>query len=312
MSGVAVAARGVGRVYRGRRGAGERVAVDGVDLTIEKGEWVALLGPNGAGKSTLLRIISTADRADVGSVEVCGESGARGIRGKIGVVFQSASVDRLLTVRENLLLQCALVGLKRKDAAERVGRMAERFGFADRMGDRVGVLSGGLVRRVDLARALLGEPEVLLLDEATAGLDPAARERFFEQLEREREERGGRGVTVLMSTHHVDEAERCGRVVMMHAGRVVLDATMDELHARYGGARTIETDERGSGMLEARGITVQWLGGRGVARGGAEEINGAARELIDAGVAVRVGGVGLGEVYMEATGERLGDEEEAA
>jgi ABC-2 type transport system ATP-binding protein len=151
------------------------------------------------------------------------------VRRKIGVVFQSPALDRKLTVRENLLHHGHLYGLSGRGLREGIEAMLGRFGIADRGGDRVEVLSGGLQRRVEVAKALLPRPEVLLLDEPSTGLDPGARRDLWEAL------RGLEGVTVLLTTHLLEEAERCGRLGILHRGKLVALGRPDELRSEIGG-----------------------------------------------------------------------------
>jgi ABC-2 type transport system ATP-binding protein len=157
---------------------GNRVALNDLTLQIAPSQIFALLGPNGSGKSTLFKILSTLMPLQQGSVEICGISLASNqskIRAQLGVVFQSPSVDRMLTVKENLAQQAALFGVRGKQFQERFKLLTTQFGLIDRIHDRAGTLSGGLRRRVELAAAMLHQPQVLLLDEPSTGLDPAAR-----------------------------------------------------------------------------------------------------------------------------------------
>lgn len=315
---------GVRRSYARTRRSPVRLALDGVTLSIGRGEWVALLGPNGAGKSTLLRIASTLDRPTAGTAEVLGHgvggkkgrgrsAGRRACRSRLGVVFQTPSLDPLLSGREVLAIQGALFGLGGAAAAARVVASARAVAVEDRLDDRIETLSGGLARRVDLARALMGEPELLILDEASAGLDPTARSELWEALERLRRERaeGGRALTILSSTHDMEEAARADRVVLLHAGRVVRDGSPEALCAAVGWRLV-----RGSGALEA-GVEaeVSALARRrmpGTLEGGEawrlvfeegqeEELARAAEILTARGVAFGVSPPTLGDVYAEAT-----------
>jgi len=215
------------------------VALDGVDLALAEGTLTALLGPNGSGKSTLLRLIAGLDAPPNGTIMIAGATaGTRAAARTLGVVFQSPSLDPRLTVRENLVAHATLHGL-RGDASETtgggiagmIGRVLADAALESHADRPVRTLSGGLARRADLARALLPSPRVLLLDEPTVGLDPAARGAFLDRVgtivERD-------GVTVLLSTHLVDEAERTDRVVLMHRGRIVVDGAPNDLRAGLG------------------------------------------------------------------------------
>jgi len=224
--------RGVTQDYRGRCA---RRAIDSVSLRVSAGEAVALLGPNGSGKSTLLRLICDALPLRAGSIAVGGRSGSRDRRAALGAVLQSPCLDPHLTVMENLRFQGALYGVESSSLQSSINEALKRAGLLDRARSKVQTLSGGLMRRVDLIRATLHRPGLLLLDEPTAGLDPVARESFLADLF-DRVRSGG--LTVLITTHLVDEAERCGRVCIMHEGRIVAD---DSPHAlkRAVGARVL-------------------------------------------------------------------------
>ena len=213
---------------------GPRAALSGVTLSIRAGEMFALLGPNGSGKTTLFRILSTllapsAGTARVGGCDVVGE--AMAVRHQIGVVFQSPALDPQLTVEENLRCAGSLYGLRGADLVARLRSAAQALGLSDRLADRVQSLSGGLQRRVEIAKCLLPRPRVLLLDEPSTGLDPAAREGLRATLERVRRESE---VTVVMTTHLLEEAERCDRVAILHRGRLVACETPAELRGRLG------------------------------------------------------------------------------
>ena len=223
---------------------GNRLALDSVSFSVDQGEVFGLLGPNGGGKTTLFRILTTWMRPDAGRATICkhdvvtqpGE-----VRRVIGVVFQHASLDGKLTVRENLLHQGHLYGLSGLPLADRIREMLERFGVADRMNDRVETLSGGLARRVDLAKGLLHRPKVLLLDEPSTGLDPKVRWEVWRYLD---EVRRSEQLTVLMTTHFMDEAQRCDRVGIIDAGRLVAVGPPDELKSAISGdCLTLEVDD---------------------------------------------------------------------
>ncbi len=214
---------------------GERLALDRVTFTVAEGRIFAVLGPNGGGKSTLFRILSTAmaptsGRATVGGFDVASQ--APQVRRLIGVVFQSQSLDRKLTVGENLKAQGYFFGLNGAALSRRIREVAGRMSLGDRMDDIVEALSGGLRRRVEIAKALLHRPRVLLMDEPTAGLDPAARRELWQFIA---EMRAAENVTVLLTTHILEEADRADALVLLHQGRVVAAGAPDELKARVGG-----------------------------------------------------------------------------
>jgi ABC-2 type transport system ATP-binding protein len=214
---------------------GDRTALANVTFEVRKGEIFGLLGPNGGGKSTLFRILSTmmvptAGRALIAGHDVVRDAAA--VRRQVGVVFQTQSLDKALTVEENLRAQGHLHGLRGAVLGERIERAMERLGVADRRRDLVDTLSGGLRRRVEIAKALLHEPQVLLMDEASTGLDPAARRDLSRHIE---SLRSGDGVTILLTTHILEEAGRCDRLVLLHQGNMVAEGTPAELRARIGG-----------------------------------------------------------------------------
>ncbi len=223
------------QVERLRHVYGTRVALDAVSFSVARGEMFGLLGPNGGGKTTLFKILSTLTPATAGAATVCGDAlrdAPAAVRRHLGVVFQHPSVDDKLTVRENLICHGYLYGLHGPRLAERVQAVLQRFGLAARAAERVETLSGGLRRRTELAKALLHEPPVLLLDEPSSGLDPGARRDFIQYL-RELCERDG--VTIVLTTHYMDEAERCDRVAILHQGRLVSIGPPAELKDRVGG-----------------------------------------------------------------------------
>jgi len=198
-------------------------------------ERYGLLGPNGSGKSTLFRILSTmmspsAGRATVAGFDVAAEP--REVRRRAGVVFQSQSLDRKLTVEENLRAQGRLFGMAGVRLSDRTREVLARLGLTGRRGDLVESLSGGLRRRVEVAKALLHEPRVLLMDEPSTGLDPGARRDLWQHIE---DLRTGSGVTVLLTSHILDEAERCDRLLLLHRGAAVAEGAPAELKARIGG-----------------------------------------------------------------------------
>ncbi len=214
---------------------GQRVALAGVSFRVNEGEIFGLLGPNGGGKSTLFRILSTmmtptGGRALLAGFDVVKDPAA--VRRHIGVVFQSQSLDKALTVEENLRSQGHLHGLSGVTLTERMEHVMEQLGLSDRRKDLVESLSGGLRRRVEIAKALLHRPQVLLMDEASTGLDPAARRDLSNYVEalRQRE-----NVTILLTTHILEEADRCDRLVLLHQGKIVAEGTPSELRSRIGG-----------------------------------------------------------------------------
>ena len=214
---------------------GDRQALCGIDLEIGRGEVFGVLGPNGGGKTTLFKVLATLLPPQSGTVTVLDEDASRAperVRRRLGVVFQHPALDAKLTVLENLRCHAALYGLAAGDARARTAMLLERLGIADRGGDLVETLSGGLARRVELAKGLLHGPELVLLDEPSTGLDPGARRDFFEYLLHLRERDG---TTVVLTTHYMEEAERCDRVGFVHQGKLVTVGPPAALKAEIGG-----------------------------------------------------------------------------
>jgi len=299
------------RSYPGLPGQPPRRAVDDLSLVLGSGEWLALLGPNGSGKSTLLRILATLDHADAGRMEVLGIDldGARSstsrVRARLGVVFQKPGLDMLLTVRENLLMQAALGGVPKGEAISRASSLAAEFGVSDRLKDRVGTLSGGLARRVDLARALMLQPELLLLDEPTTGLDLAARSTFLDLVGAQQ------GMTVIMTTHLMEEAQRADRVALMHRGKLAVEGTPAELCAAAGG-RVLRASVGSRSILEHAGLEYHEIDGRLTARGATSALEAVIVQLARHGHDFSIGLPTLADVYMQHTGERLSDDAKGA
>jgi ABC-2 type transport system ATP-binding protein len=237
---------------------GDRIALSNVSFEVKKGEIFGLLGPNGGGKSTLFRILSTMMVPTEGHAIIAGHDVEREpaeVRRRVGVVFQTQSLDKALTVAENLRAQGHLHGLSGAVLRERMENAMERLGLSDRRNDLVETLSGGLRRRVEIAKALLHRPEVLLMDEASTGLDPAARRDLSRHVESLRE---GDGVTILLTTHILEEADRCDRLVLLHQGNIVAQGTPGELRARIGGdvvvLATADTKSLAAGITERFGL----------------------------------------------------------
>ncbi len=214
---------------------GARRALAEVSFTIQPGEIFGVLGPNGGGKTTLFRLLSTLIPLQSGSATLLGfdlQREAFEIRRRLGVVFQAASLDKKLTVAENIRFQAALYGLTGKELARREAAALEQFGLTARAGELCESLSGGLRRRVELAKGTIHHPQLLLLDEPSTGLDPGARLelwRFLEQIRREQ------GTTVVLTTHILEEAAKADRLALLHEGRLVALDTPTALQATVGG-----------------------------------------------------------------------------
>jgi ABC-2 type transport system ATP-binding protein len=214
---------------------GSKAALKDLTFSVGKGEIFGFLGPNGGGKTTTFKILSTLFRCESGQVSMFGLDLAKepmAIRMKMGIVFQQPALDKKLKVCENLQHQGHLYGISGKELKSRIKRDLERLGLMDRAGDRVETLSGGLQRRVELAKALLNDPELMILDEPSTGLDPAARKEFWGHLESLRKEKG---MTVLVTTHYLEEADRCDRLLILDQGEKVALGKPEELKAQIGG-----------------------------------------------------------------------------
>jgi ABC-2 type transport system ATP-binding protein len=223
---------------------GDREAIHDLSLSIAEREIFAILGPNGSGKTTLFRVLSTLIPIQQGEVRILGNDlrlNAAAIRSQLGIVFQSPSIDKKLTVMENVVHHGRLYGLGGQELRSRADEMLARLGLADRKRELVEQLSGGLRRRVELATGMLHRPRLLLLDEPSTGLDPGARSDLWQYLEQVRETDG---VTVLVTTHLLDEAQRADRIAIMHKGNLAALDTPAALQAAVGGdAITIRTSD---------------------------------------------------------------------
>ena len=240
----AVSLRGVGKHF------GEVTAVDRVDLEIPAGICFGLLGPNGAGKSTTMRMLTAQTLADSGQIRVLGydlPSQSKLARARLGVVPQEGNLDIELTVAQTLDVFAALCRVPRARRRAAVVRALELAGLAERADSRVGALSGGMQRRLLIARGLVHRPQLLLLDEPTVGLDPQVRQELWSLILRLR----AGGATVLMSTHYIEEAQRLAdRVAIMADGRVVAEGMPAELIRRHAGHEVLEVEHGGQRELE--------------------------------------------------------------
>ncbi len=214
---------------------GEVKAVNGVSFSVEEGEFFAFLGVNGAGKSTTISILCGDSPRDGGAVKVEGaeiDADPQGIRRRLGVVFQNSALDKALTVKDNLKYRASLYGVTGRAFASKLEELTGLFQLKELLSRTVGKLSGGQRRRVDIARALVHDPRILILDEPTTGLDPQTRKTVWEIIRKLREERG---LTVFLTTHYMEEAADSDHVVILDAGRVMADATPLQLKNDYTG-----------------------------------------------------------------------------
>ncbi len=239
----AISVAGVSHAYGSRR-VDSRKALTDLSLEVQSGEIFVVLGPNGGGKTTLFRLLSTLIPLQAGSATIFGHELMReqqAIRRLMGVVFQAPSLDRKLTVAENIRLQAVLYGLSGAELTRRLDELLEHFALRDRAGELTERLSGGLRRRVELAKGMIHQPRLLLLDEPSTGLDPAARSdlwRYLRQLSAEQ------GTTIVLTTHFLDEADGADRIAILNEGQLVALGPPDELRGEVGGdSITIETLE---------------------------------------------------------------------
>ena len=231
-----------------RKSYGEHEVVSGVSLVVERGQCFGLLGPNGAGKTTTLRLCLGLTEPNSGEIELAGEpvpARAREARARVGVVPQMDNLDPDFTVGENLLVYGRYFGLKERDIRERIPPLLEFAELSGRGASRIQTLSGGMKRRLTLARALINDPDIIFMDEPTTGLDPQARHLIWERLKRLL----AQGKTILLTTHFMDEAERlCHRVAIMDHGRVVTEGSPRELIERHIEPEVVEV--YGEGVAE--------------------------------------------------------------
>ena len=293
---------------------GDFTAVDGIDVDVRRGEAFGFLGPNGAGKSSTMRMIGCVSPPTDGVLEILGldprRDGPR-IRGRLGVCPQLDNLDSELTVRENLTTYARFFGISRRDARRRADELLEFVQLAERADTKVEPLSGGMKRRLTIARALVNEPEIVLLDEPTTGLDPQARHLVWERLFRLKQQ----GVTLVLTTHYMDEAEQlCDRLVVMDAGRIVAEDSPRALIERYSTREVVELRFDSDGQqayaekLAGLGERLEVLPDRillYVADGDAAVAEVHARSLRPAGVLVRRSS--LEDVFLHLTGRTLVD-----
>jgi len=293
---------------------GQRIALDDLTLDVAPGEVFGFLGPNGSGKTTLFRVLSTLIGVEPGHVrmfDIDAATGRDAIRQRIGVVFQSPSLDKQLTAEENLIHQGRLYGLRGADLRSRVQAALAAVGLGERSTERVESFSGGMRRRVEVAKGLLHRPRVLLLDEPSTGLDPAARIDMWRQLRQINQQDG---VTILVTTHLMEEAERCTNLAILAEGKLLASGAPAALKQRIGGdVITIVSTH----PAEVRAILHQRLGVE------AQEVEGALRlerakghefvpQIIEAAPglidSISVGKPTLEDVFIQITGHRLAEE----
>ncbi len=292
---------------------GDRRALDAVSLRVAEGSVFGLLGPNGGGKTTLFRILSTLLPVQQGQALVLGidvGSRADAVRQQIGVTFQSPSLDPKLTVDENLRYHGALFGLSGASLRARIDELTTFLSIGDRRRDIAQTLSGGLKRRVEIAKSLLHQPRVLLLDEPSTGLDPGVRHELWKYLLELRKEMN---VTILVTTHLLDEAEHCDRLALLDRGKIVAEGAPSELKAEVGGDSLTLTTADPPGLVRLLHETLQVK---------AEIVDGTVRleqprahELVPALVTaagerietLTFGRPTLEDVFIQRTGRRIAE-----
>ncbi len=289
-------------------------AVDGVSFRVEPGETYGLLGPNGAGKTSIMRILAGLSPPSAGSARVAGLDVAthpRSVRALMGVVTQADGLDTEISVRQNLEVFGDLVGLSRRDARARADEVLAFFALSARADARVDELSGGLRRRLAIARALINRPRVIVLDEPSTGLDPESRVKVWEELAVLKDA----GVTILLTTHYMDEAETlCDRIAMLHSGRVLDVATPPELIARHagGGVAELRLERPDAPARQALRAALDALGARYREVGALFRVAAASGEEPPvpsvAGVRVTRRAANLEDVFLALAGRGLADE----
>jgi ABC-2 type transport system ATP-binding protein len=288
----------------------ERIALGGVDLEVSPGEIVALLGPNGSGKTTLFRLLCTLLPIQNGSITIGGFDAAKNplaVRGQIGIVFQSPSLDAKLTVEENLNCQAALYGIRGQELAQRRDECLRAVGMLDRRKEFCGKLSGGLKRRVEVAKGMLHRPAFLLLDEPSTGLDPSARLDLWTTIRQLADD----GIGVLMTTHLLEEADKADRVVILSEGKIIAEGTPSKLRHEMGNGIVTVTARENSGVdailnehlkLDVQRIHNQY---RITTDSPATLIPVLIEELGDQAESISIGKPSLEDVFVAKTGQRF-------
>ena len=286
---------------------GQHKALDGLELSVPRGQIFAILGPNGSGKSTLFKLVATLLRLQRGRVDVCGRSvlnQAAEVRLLLGIVFRSPSLDPKLTTEENIRCQGILYGLSRSELAVRVSEVASQLGITDRLATRTEELSGGLKRRVELAKSILRRPPVLLMDEPSTGLDPAARLDLWHALQELQQDFGA---TVILTTHLLEEAEKADQIAIIDSGQAVAYGKPSDLRASLGGqVLTIDTSNNSEvcKWLEQKRVEFQAVEGslRVMASDAASLVPLIASEFGDVIHSVTLGQPSLEDVFVAKTG----------
>ncbi len=291
---------------------GETVAVDGISFEVSRGETYGLLGPNGAGKTTTMRMISGLSPLTAGQLTVAGidvSQQAREVRNVLGVVTQEDGLDTDLDAKSNLITYGFIAGLSRAEAEKRADAVLMYFDLTDKAAEEIDYLSGGMKRRLAIARAFMTNPQVIVLDEPTTGLDPQGRNRVWQELDTMKQA----GVTILMSTHYMDEAAAlCDRLAIMHHGKILAEGAPDELVNRFAGPEVAQ-------VRVANGVrqnVMDWIDGAGFDYQDAGAVitvtarNGTRPDLTGLeGVRIAYRPSNLEDVFLTMAGRGLTDDE---
>jgi ABC-2 type transport system ATP-binding protein len=293
---------------------GDLEAVRGIDLDVRRGEIFGFLGPNGAGKTTTISVLCTLAEASAGTAIVAGcdvATDADEVRARIGLVFQDPSLDDQLTARENLMFHARIYGVPRAARRQRIDTCLETVGLADRAAASVKTFSGGMKRRLEVARGILHAPEVLFLDEPTQGLDPQTRARVWDHL---RGVRARTRTTIFMTTHYMEEAEWCDRIAIIDHGRIVALGAPEKLKAQMGGdVVVLSTDDNVRATAEImQRFGVQARPDNGTLRievpDGAEFVPQVVKSLSVAVTTATVRRPSLDDVFLRLTGRAIREE----
>lgn len=233
---------------------GDFEALKGISFSVQENEFFAYLGPNGAGKSTTIDILCTITEADAGDVWINGFQAGRQdmeIRNSIGVVFQNSMLDDLLTVSENLKIRCGFYGIHKQKAKSRIKELTKSLGLEDILHQRVSTLSGGQRRRVDIARALIPSPSLLILDEPTTGLDPASRVKIWNTIQQIRQEHN---ISIFLTTHYMEEAKYADHVCILKNGNILVEGSPTYIKEQYAKDVLVVNSNHSKGLQEQLNI----------------------------------------------------------
>jgi len=293
-----------------RKTYGTFTAVDGVTFSVPRGELFGILGPNGAGKTSTIRMIYGFSPLSGGSLQVFGQdivSDWRDIRARLGVCHQEDNLDTEMTVRQNLEVFAGFFGIPRSEAAERATRLLTFFGLNHKENAQVNELSGGMMRRLVIARALINNPELLILDEPTTGLDPQTRHQLWDKLAELKQS----GVTILLTTHYMEEAAHlCDRLIIIDRGRILVEGRPRDLIDQFVGSRVIEGSPVCDGLrdfIRARNLDHEDLGHRIIiyCKNDDEVYREITRSYCKEDCILRMGT--LEDVFLKLTGRELRD-----